>query len=254
MRILLHPSRHLTRAVNKFFLSRVNKVVVLGPALVDIFSDLIDEKKIAVVANYAADDLFITEEGIREKFSSVRPLRLLFLSNLIEGKGHLELIEGFKALSPQRRSVCRLDFAGDFAFAREKAEFLSSINGLPNVHYHGVVSGENRRKLYQQAHIFCLPTYYHNEGQPLSILEAYAAGCVVLTTNHSGIVDIFSPQQNGFQVEIKSAASIQRALETALDRSVDLVHVALTNRRMADDYTQQQFEQRLLTVIEETLN
>jgi glycosyltransferase involved in cell wall biosynthesis len=63
--------------------------------------------------------------------------------------------------------------------------------------YHGdssaciIVDGPGKKNLFSEAHIFCLPTYYPYEGQPIAILEAFASGCVVITTNHSGISDFF---------------------------------------------------------------
>lgn len=51
--------------------------------------------------------------------------------------------------------------------------------------------------LFVESHVFVLPTYYLFEGQPIGIIEAYAAGCVVVTTRHSNICDIFSGSING---------------------------------------------------------
>jgi glycosyltransferase involved in cell wall biosynthesis len=44
--------------------------------------------------------------------------------------------------------------------------------------------------------------YY--EGQPISILEAYAAGCIVVTTGQPGILDIFKPYLNGYEIDTNS--------------------------------------------------
>ena len=66
---------------------------------------------------------------------------------------------------------------------------------------------EEKRALFSSAHIFCLPTAYF-EGQPVSILEAYASGCVVVTTGQSGIRDIFKDYINGFEIEVNEPKSI----------------------------------------------
>ena len=73
------------------------------------------------------------------------------------------------------------------------------------------MTGEKKRRLFAEAHVFCLPTYYsYYEGQPISILEAYASGCVVITTDHGGICDIFKDKINGFRVEKRSCLSIKK--------------------------------------------
>lgn len=77
---------------------------------------------------------------------------------------------------------------------------MSKISKIKNIFYYGVVSGEKKRELLWDAHIFCLPTYYKFEAQPLAILEAYASGCVVLTTPQGGIKDIFINEKNGLYI------------------------------------------------------
>ncbi len=51
MRELLHPSRKILRALNRFFLRRVRRVIVLGPRLVDIFEGIVPRDRIATAAN-----------------------------------------------------------------------------------------------------------------------------------------------------------------------------------------------------------
>jgi glycosyltransferase involved in cell wall biosynthesis len=78
------------------------------------------------------------------------------------------------------------------------------------------IDGVEKRKLYCESHIFCLPTYYPFEGQPISILEGYATGCAVITSNHSGIPFIFKDEKNGFMVEKKSVSSLTESLRKAI--------------------------------------
>ena len=76
-----------------------------------------------------------------------------------------------------------------------------------------------------------MPSYYHvPEGQPISILEAYASGCVVITTDHGGIKDIFRNNVNGFEVKKGSSISIKSTLVSKLNQSTSLLDIALANR------------------------
>ncbi len=241
------------RALNRFFLCKVNRIVVLGPSLTDIFEGVVPREKIVDISNFAANDLFVSEDAIKRKFLNVRPLRLLFLSNLLPGKGHEELLEGFKSLPAHLRDVVQLDFAGAFESERQGAAFQAAIADFPTVKYHGVVRGTRRQALLRDAHIFCLPTYYIHEGQPLSILEAYASGCVVMTTDHSGIRDVFIAGGNGFKVEKRSAESVRHAIEAALANTVSLVDIALANRVDAESYRLDLFNDRLTKVVTRVL-
>ena len=97
------------------------------------------------------------------------------------------------------------------------------------------VAGSEKKALYGKSHVFCLPTYYPYEGQPISILEAYATGCVVVTTEHSGIPEVFRDGVNGFAVETKSAESIRQVLEQIARDPQRLVEIAVANRNVAHE-------------------
>jgi glycosyltransferase involved in cell wall biosynthesis len=254
MREVLSANR-LLRLVNRFFFWRLGAVIVLGQRYVNIFDGIARPHHVRIVPNFASEDLYSNEDDIYEKFpvgqtfSAASPLRLLFLSNHLPGKGHKELLQAYEALSPQDRACVRLDFAGGFVSDKERKMFISSIRHLPLVQHHGVAKGEEKKKLFRKAHIFCLPTYYRYEGQPISILESYASGCAVLTTNHSGIPDIFAPGRNGYVVDEAAPQSIKQVIEQVLWSPSSLQQIALNNRRDAELYPTAKYNERLLRII-----
>ncbi len=74
------------------------------------------------------------------------------------------------------------------------------------VQYLGFVSGEQKHQLLREADLFCFPTYYENENQPVNLIEAMAFGLPILTTrwrslpelfpaNYPGLVNVRSPEQ-----------------------------------------------------------
>ena len=107
-----------------------------------------------------------------------------------------------------------------------------------------------KKILFSKAHIFCLPTSFF-EGQPISILEAYASGCVVLTTGQSGIRDIFRDGLNGFEVQERSADSIKLVLEKIINKPENLLKIAISNRKIAGEkYGTSTYNSSLSTIIE----
>ena len=231
---ILSNKTSLIYKLNHFFISRLGAIVVLGKTHVPIFKVIVPEKRIHIIPNFAQDFLFRSQEEISLKFQQNNLLRILFLSNLIYGKGYNELIEAYLSLEQVDREKIHIDIAGEFGDKNSGIEFLKKIEGYPNISYRGFVGGEQKKELLQHAHIFCLPTYYPYEGQPISILEAYASGCVVITTNHSGIGDVFVNGINGFEVEKKSPESIKQILNKVIEQSNLLPSIGQYNRDLAN--------------------
>ena len=250
MNSILDPNNGLQFKINKFFLSKLSTIVVEGQSQFNTFLNVAQKEKINIIPNFAEDFLFINESKIYEKFKEMSPLKILFLSNMLYGKGYLELIDAYKSLPSIKRNQISLDFAGGFDSKKEKNCFLEKIINEKQVTYHGSVKGENKKQLYHEAHIFCLPTYYPYEGQPFSIVEAMAAGDVIITTNHSGIGYIFKNGINGVEVKKKSVSSLTQSLESILSNTNQLLTFALTNRKEANEkYTQENYLNKIMKVI-----
>ncbi|NEU10277.1 glycosyltransferase [Flavihumibacter sp. R14] len=220
--------------LNRFFISRIKGVLVEGQSQADTFSTVIPKERIYKVPNFAEDFLFIDEEEIKEKFSKRKPIRILYLSNLLYGKGYDELADAYIGLSPQLRERVELVYVGGFESDKSKKDFFEKIKGHTGIIYYGnFVRGEEKKKLYGSSHVFCLPTYYPYEGQPISILEAYATGCFVITTLHSGIPEVFADNVNGYAVVKKSVQSLITAIEKTVENSDGLLEFAIANRNLA---------------------
>lgn len=251
MREIMYSGNPVLRGMNAFFLKRVGAIIVLGPSQIDIFCDRVLRKRIYAVPNFAQDDIFVTEELIRSKFVRNAPLRFLYLSNFLPGKGYEEFVAAIRALDVKLREHIIVDFAGGFQSEYDKEKFLCAINDIPQVHYHGVVQGQKKISLIGSSHVFCLPTYYPYEGQPISILEAYASGCAVITTDHSGIPDIFIHEVNGYCVEKRSVDSLKSAIESAISNPDRLLEFAMVNHATAmQHYRSERFCRQIIQIIE----
>ena len=235
MRVIMSNKHPLLRAVNSFFLKRFGAVIVLGDRLKSIYEGVVLPSNLHAVPNFAKDEFFVLPDDIVEKFASVEPLRLLFLSNLLPGKGHVELLAALSKLAPEMCRRLSVDFAGGFESPEDERRFREQAQAVKHmqINVHGIVHGEHKRDLLRNAHLFCLPTYYPYEGQPISILEAYASGCAVMTTDHSGIFDTFTPGVNGIEVKPRSPDSIAQAIEHALAHTYDLCGYAKHNLQQA---------------------
>lgn len=249
---LLFERHRVLRQLNAMFMRRFAAAIVTGPSHLGIFANMVDSARIYTVPNFAEDYLFVAEGAIRSKFAETSPLRILFMSSLVSMKGYNELADAVLRLSGQARKSVQVDFAGKFESELEKARFLEKISGADHIRYHGIVDGSAKQELLSRAHVLCLPTSYL-EGQPIAILEAYASGCVVLSTLRGGIPDVFTPGVNGFAIRERSAEEVGAALGPLLGKTGELVEIAIRNRRAAGQaYGSGIFRKRLRQILEST--
>ena len=96
---------------------------------------------------------------------------------------------------------------------REGLEAMASLHGLGNIHFAG--QRNDMRQLWQEFHALVLPS--RSEGLPLVVLEAMAAGRVVITTTAGGSQEVLEDGVTGFIGE-SGAESFDQALERAWQR------------------------------------
>lgn len=240
--------------INKFFIRKMAGVIISGKSHLSIFSDIVPSDKIHMVPNFALDSLFISDVEIERKFSSTAPLRLLYMSNMIDKKGYNDLADAYFMLDKSFQDRIQIDFAGRFETDAQKTSFLKKIEGANGLKYHGMVDNQEKESFFSKAQVFCLPTAYL-EGQPVSILEAYASGCVVLTTGQPGILDIFNPDVNGFEIKMRSPESIKDVIKNIIEENVSLSQIALNNRKTAGEkYRTSIYNSSLRNIIESVKN
>lgn len=218
------------RKANYNAIKKLAGAIVLSESLKSIFEGIIDEDKIFVVENCVDDQYLLTDQEIEDKLSALEKkqvLHVLWLSNFIRSKGYLFVLEMAKdekeRVDTGEEKRFHFDFAGKFFEESEKEYFESYVkkNGLEEyITYHGVVGGEEKRKLLKECYLFALPTRYPNEGQPISILEAMGNGMFILTTDHAGIPDIVEDGVNGIVIP-KNQVDARQSYETIIKLSCE---------------------------------
>ena len=250
----VYQKSNLLKWLNRLVMKSIGRVVVLGESLRPIFHDIIPDEKIVVIENFADEHLFLEKNEIEKKFRQGRRT-ILFLSNMIQEKGYNVLFQAVKKIPAKDKAKLRVVFIGRFDNAKEQSEFITKVEAEPVITCIGPVSGIKRRKFLKEAQIFCLPTYYPFEGQPLTILESYAAACCVITTNIGGIADIFTPGENGFSVKARSVEDLKATILHCLDMSNEsLYRIGLANFNMAKRrFRESRFVYQMKEVFRETI-
>ncbi len=95
------------------------------------------------------------------------------------------------------------------------------LRRLPEwIEFHDSKSDAQLRELYNETHIFVLPSWI--EGFPLPPMEAMACGCALVTTDAGGFADCLTNGKNAFLVPIQEpdalAQSVCRLIDDASER------------------------------------
>jgi glycosyltransferase involved in cell wall biosynthesis len=250
MKEILTNSKFL-KIPNQYFLKKIGGVFVEGEVNYKLFAQVVEKEKVHIVPNFAEDFLFVEDNEIYRKFENIDKIQILYLSNLINGKGYKELMEAYFGLKVYIKNQISLVFVGGFENTDDESDFLANISNEKNITYIGkFIDAMPKRELYCRSHIFCLPTYYPFEGQPISILEAYATGCVVITSNHSGIPFIFTHEKNGYMVTKKSVQSLIDGITNLVEQKSTLSTIAFYNRNLAfEKYRTEIFQKNIKSIL-----
>lgn len=179
---------------------------------------------------------------------------ILFLSNLIESKGILVLLDACKKLKDKGLRFV-LDVAGGASAAISSARLQEEITrrSLEDiVLYHGTASDSDKEALFRNADIFTLPTY--NDIFGLVIIEAMARSLPVVSTPEGAIPDIVLDGESGLIVPQKDVAALANALEKLLLNPALRQKMGARGREhFLAHYTTGQFERNFVQVMQSLL-
>jgi glycosyltransferase involved in cell wall biosynthesis len=146
-----------------------------------------------------------------------RPNLVLFLGRLEAAKGVFDLLDAVSALRPAVPDV-RLLCAGDGDRAAV-ARYAAGLGIADAVKCTRWVGPSGKRALLESAAVFALPSY--EEGLPMSLLEAMAAGVPAVVAPVGGVPEVVVDGVSGLFAAPGDVATLQRLLrKLLLDRKL----------------------------------
>lgn len=147
---------------------------------------------------------------------SAAAIPVLYLAHCTRDKGLFDAVEAILIANRRGAGASRftLTVAGTFVTADEERDFralLDSPECRGVIKYIGFVSGESKTAAFTNHEIFLFPTYFANEGQPVSLIEAMAWGLPIVTTRWRAIPEFFDPAYPGL-VEPRNPGATADAL------------------------------------------
>jgi len=153
--------------------------------------------------------LFSTHTELSDEVRAQVPDQfVLYLGNIEPRKNLLPLVEAF-ALPEMRALGVKLVIAGKAAWNSD--ESLAAIDASRDVIRLGFVSDDDRRALMQSCVAFAFPSLYEGFGFP--VVEALAAGAVVVTSSRGSLEEVAGPS---IRFESLSPEGIASGLVTAI--------------------------------------
>jgi glycosyltransferase involved in cell wall biosynthesis len=229
----LFTKKPLIFKINKYFYQKLKAIILLGDYHIEQFKKYVDNKKLYGVFNFYEPEYLLNKIQIASKFKFVdNKVKLLFLSNMQVEKGYDHILDAFNLLDSSQKQKIEIHFAGKFDNLKDEIKFLNKIKNEKNLHFHGFIDGQKKKELLYHSHILCLPTSFL-EGQPVSIIEAYASGLIVLAPKKGGIIDIFT-EKNGFEIEC-NPNSISISIIKIIENKENLVNIAIHNNMYAQN-------------------
>jgi glycosyltransferase involved in cell wall biosynthesis len=207
-------------------LENVDTLVFSSRLLSDQVSSEVPASKRAVVHNTVDEEVRCSKVEVQAKIKQKmgrEVFRILFLSNMVPSKGYADVIKAVDQLQSRQPQIpLHLDLVGDWPdeTGRDRLEDRLLEDGLTDhVTVHGrVVEREKVRTFFLNADAFVLPTYYPNEAQPFSIIEAMNAGTPIIATPHASIPEYVTDDHNGYLVSQRAPSEIAQAIERLCDR------------------------------------
>jgi glycosyltransferase involved in cell wall biosynthesis len=137
---------------------------------------------------------------------------LLFLGRLGERKGSYDLLRAVASISDDFPDL-KLLMGGDGEIEKIRVE-AQRLGIADKVELLGWVRGPDKTALLTRASVYVLPSY--NEGLPMSVLEAMAAGLPVISTPIGGIPEAVTDGVEGNLVKPGDVDAFSAALRRLL--------------------------------------
>lgn len=227
----------------------VTRAIVLAESLRNQFQGLVAPEHVAVVPNGIPD----CGVGCVNTPRLRRRWQVLYLNTLNKMKGALVLLEAIAQVVQQRADV-EFVFAGPWSHdehRRAADAYIASHQLAAFITFTGQVAGEEKRALLHSADLFVFPGV-QQEGQPLVVLEAMAAGLPVLFTNRGCLGETLRDGESGIEVPPGDARALAGQIQRLLSRPDEMRRLGANARiKFEQEYTLDRHLGRMISLFEE---
>lgn len=178
-------------------------------------------------------------------------INILTVARATEKKG---LTYAFEAVSLGLSFPYEYNYIGNGQLVQQLKDQVKQAN-TENINFLGARSHSEVKEYLRKADIFLLPSVIDTQGDmegiPVSLMEAMAAGIIVISTEHSGIPELIENGVNGFLAPEKDAVALNKIINQAVSRA-DLAQIRENARKkVEDEFNSVNLTQELINFIEQ---
>lgn len=143
---------------------------------------------------------------------------LLFVGAVSAGKGIMVLLQACARLKESGFDF-GLQVVGRFnspEFEIECKSFVEACGISDNVEFLGVLTGDDKWDIFCNSDIFCFPSFYSAENQPLVILEAMQFGLPTVACDWRGISTMVHDGETGYIVPVRDSEALAEGISSLI--------------------------------------
>jgi colanic acid/amylovoran biosynthesis glycosyltransferase len=166
-------------------------------------------------------------------------LELISVCRLVEKKGIAVALRAMAAFAAARPAVdWHYSIVGDGPLLPALRALAGEFGLGDRVRFHGALPHGAVKERLARAHVFLLPSVTAAdgdvEGVPVALMEAMAAGLIVLSSFHSGIPELVEDRRSGFLAPEKDAAGLAAHLQWVVDNPAAWPAISMAARMRID--------------------
>ncbi|MBV6478486.1 MAG: D-inositol-3-phosphate glycosyltransferase [Ignavibacteria bacterium] len=254
--VFYNNSQGIVKKFIRYTLSKVDTAIVYSENLKRVFEGFV--KNVTSFPN--GMDFEISSDTSVKNENEFRYPVITFMGNLFETKGILDVIKAaVKVIAKYKDASFQIAGMWTDNERQTKSKALELIDKHKirnNIVFNGVVTGNEKDKLFRETDIFIFPTFYPYEGCPLVIIEAMAYGIPVISTKDIGAIsEMVIHGETGFLTEKKAPEqAADFIIRLADDKEQRMRMGTAAKRKYENEFTLEKNLQNIINTFYKVLN
>lgn len=205
-------------------------------------------KNISIVPNFKNITPLKEDELI---FNTEKPFKFCYFARVAKEKGIEDAVRAITEINKKYgKNTATLDIYGQVNPDYEEGfkELQKSFDG--SINYKGVVKPEKSVETLKDYFALLFPTKFYTEGIPGTIIDAYAAGIPVVSSEWQSCHDVVEKDKTGIVFNFGNYDEFFYAVDSAVTAPQKLIQMKPNCLRAAEKYQPQNIAQQILQLME----